>query len=119
MKRLAILLGLLLSVFESNATTVPDAGLASWYGEDHRGKKTANGERFNPDLLTCATWRYAFGQKLRVTNVDTGKSVVVRCNDRGPNKRFTPRRCIDLSAAAFKAIADPKKGLVRVTVQPL
>lgn len=96
-----------------------DSGLASWYGEDHRGRTMANGQPFNPDRLTCATWNYRFGQLLKVTNTKTGKWVVVICTDRGPNKRFKPRRCVDLSAAAFAKIADKKAGLVPVKVEPL
>lgn len=97
----------------------PDSGLASWYGEDHRGRKMANGQVFDPDRLTCATWQYRFGQMLRVTNARTKKSVVVICTDRGPNRRFSPRRCVDLSRAAFSKIADLDRGLVTVTVEPL
>lgn len=97
----------------------PDSGLASWYGEEHRGKTMANGQPFSPDRLTCATWQYRFGQVLRVTNTATGKSVVVICTDRGPNKRFKPRRCVDLSRAAFRKIADLKVGVVSVKVEPL
>ena len=92
-----------------------NAGIASWYGEEHRGKRTANGERFDPDKLTAASWHYKFGTKLKVTNLASGKSVIVICNDRGPNKRL--KREIDLSHSAFKQIADPKVGLIQVKVE--
>jgi rare lipoprotein A len=91
------------------------AGTASWYGEEHRGRLTANGERFNPDHLTCASWHHPFGTKLRVTNQRNGKSVVVVVTDRGPARRL--RREIDLSAAAFRSIEDPRRGLTQVRVK--
>src|SRR5881275_2621422 len=59
-------------------------GAASWYGPGFHGKKTANGERFNTHDLTAAHKTLPFGTKVRVTNERTGKSVVVRINDRGP-----------------------------------
>lgn len=121
MKLLAILTAGLSLLGSANASLAsePDSGLASWYGEEHRGKTMANGQPFSPDRLTCATWQYRFGQVLRVTNVKTGKSVVVICTDRGPNRRFKPRRCVDLSRAAFRKIADLDLGVVPVKVEPL
>src|SRR3954469_9768550 len=59
-------------------------GVASWYGPGFHGKKTANGERFNTNDLTAAHKTLPFGTEVRVTNERTGKSVVVRINDRGP-----------------------------------
>src|SRR3954463_8034040 len=69
-------------------------GVASWYGPGFHGKKTANGERFNTHDLTAAHKTLPFGTKVRVTNEQTGKSVVVRINDRGP---YAHGRVIDLS----------------------
>ena len=62
-------------------------GRASYYGERFRGRRTASGQRFNPDALTAAHRRLPFGTRLRVTNVRNGRSVVVRVNDRGPVPR--------------------------------
>ena len=76
-------------------------GVASWYGPGFHGKKTANGERFNPYDLTAAHKTLPFGTKVRVTNEQTGKSVVVRINDRGP---YAHGRVIDLSKAAAEAV---------------
>ena len=76
-------------------------GVASWYGPGFHGKKTANGERFNTNDLTAAHKTLPFGTKLRVTNERTGKSVVVRINDRGP---YAHGRVIDLSKAAAEAV---------------
>src|SRR3954468_24301243 len=59
-------------------------GAASWYGPDFHGKRTANGETFNTNDLTAAHKTLPFGTKIQVTNERTGKSVVVRINDRGP-----------------------------------
>jgi rare lipoprotein A len=90
-----------------------DQGIASWYGEDHRGKAMANGQPFDPDKLTCASWHHPLGTRLKVVHGD--RSVLVTVTDRGPNKRLKGR-IIDLSRAAFKRLAPLEKGLIRVTV---
>src|SRR5579885_991709 len=59
-------------------------GLASWYGPGFYGHKTASGERFTKRSLTCAHRNLPFGSKIKVTNLDNDKSVIVRVNDRGP-----------------------------------
>ncbi len=84
-------------------------GVASYYKS---GKVTANGERFNPHGMTAAHRQLKFGTMLRVTNVRTGKSVVVRVNDRGP---FIRGRIIDLSLGAAKAIGLTKSGVAKVS----
>ena len=81
---------------------------ASFYDE---GQMTANGEVFDPEALTAAHKTLAFDTRVRVTNPDTGKSVTVRINDRGP---FVSGRCLDLSRAAFRAIADLNLGEIDV-----
>ncbi|SNT65052.1 rare lipoprotein A [Asanoa hainanensis] len=81
---------------------------ASYYDE---GQTTANGEAFNPDALTAAHKTLPFNTRVRVTNPSNGKSVVVRINDRGP---FIEGRCIDLSRAAFAAIASLSQGELTV-----
>lgn len=91
------------------------SGIASWYGEEHWGKIMANGQRFDPDALTCACWNYPLGTKLVVTR--GRQSVVVTVTDRGPAKHLG--RAIDLSAAAFRRLADPRVGLIVVRIQPL
>src|SRR4051812_26065314 len=69
-------------------------GDASYYASFFKGRKTSNGERYDPKKMTAANRTLPFGTRLRVTRVDTGKSVVVRVNDRGPfGKR---RRILDL-----------------------
>ncbi|MEE6258337.1 septal ring lytic transglycosylase RlpA family protein [Plantactinospora sonchi] len=86
---------------------------ASYYDQ---GQVTANGEAFNPDALTAAHKTLPFNTRVRVTNPANGKSVVVRINDRGP---YVDGRCIDLSRAAFAAIAPLGQGEADVTYQIL
>lgn len=95
---------------------VPETGIASWYGEDHRGKLMANGKTFDPAALTCASWHYPFGTRLRVWS--GARQVEVTVTDRGPNRRFKTR-IIDLSEAAFARLAPLDKGLTRVRVERL
>jgi rare lipoprotein A len=98
------------------------SGLASWYGEEHRGKLMANGKRFNPDKFTAASWYYPLGSKVRVTLTTPSappRSVVVTITDRGPAKEFVrDGRIIDLSHAPFKKLAPAYLGLIAVAVQP-
>ena len=90
---------------------------ASWYGEGYRGKAMANGQPFNPDAMTCAGWAWPLGTMLRVTSVDTGRSVVVEVTDRGP-AAWTGCQ-LDLSRAAFARIQDLNAGRIRVRVAVL
>ena len=98
-------------------------GVASWYGEEHRGKLMANGRRFNPDRFTAASWFYPLGTKVLVTLASASqppRSVVVTITDRGPAKELVrDGRIIDLSHAPFRMLAPPDLGLVAVAVQPL
>ncbi len=86
-------------------------GVASYYGRRFHGRLTANGERFNMNAMTAAHKTLPFGTKVRVTNRNNGKSVVVRINDRGP---FIRGRHIDLSRAAGSRIGLIKTGHARV-----
>ena len=89
--------------------------LASWYGERDRGRLMSNGQPFDPDKLTAASWEYDLGTKVVVTHGD--RSVVVEVTDRGPARRlFRAGRKIDLSEAAFARLADPDDGLIEVTI---
>jgi rare lipoprotein A len=87
--------------------------VASFYSD---GQLTANGEVFNPNDFTAAHKTFAFNTRLRVTNLANGKSTVVRINDRGP---FVPGRCLDLSRAAFAAIASLSSGVANVRYEIL
>jgi rare lipoprotein A len=102
-------------------TTAPDAapddadaverllgeGMASYYGSELAGHRTASGERFDPRGLTAAHRTLPFGSKVRVTNPANGRSVVVRINDRGP---FARGRLIDLSRSAAERIGLVSRG---------
>jgi len=95
-------------------------GMASWYSKESPGirKTTANMEIFDDTDFTCAMWDVPFNQRLRVTNLENGRSVIVRVNDRGPHKRFVETgRVIDLSKRAFQEIAGLKQGLITVKVE--
>jgi len=92
--------------------------IASWYGGGEKlNKHTANGDVFNPEEMTCASWHHPFETRLKVTNLENGKSIIVRVNDRGPNKRLG--RVIDLSREAFRKIANLKQGLIPVDIEQL
>jgi rare lipoprotein A len=91
-------------------------GLASWYGPGFYGRKTASGERFSAKAMTAAHKTLPFGTTVKVTNVDNGKSVVVRINDRGP---FVKGRLIDLSKSAASELGLMGEGTASVEVVAL
>jgi rare lipoprotein A len=99
---------LLASTVGFTLTASAQSGIASVYSE---GSKTASGERLSPGALTAAHRSLPFGTMVRVTNNSTGRSVVVRINDRGP---FVRGRVIDLTPAAARAIGF--SGLANVTL---
>ena len=84
---------------------------ASFYHDKFNGRKTASGEIFSNAKLTAANRTLPFGTKVKVTNLRSGKSVIVEINDRGP---FHSSRAIDLSKAAFAAIGNPSKGTMPI-----
>ena len=96
----------------SNPVTSGSTCVASTYGEGDgtAGGPTASGETFDPSALTAASRTLPLGSTIRVTNVNNGRAVTVRINDRGP---YVGGRCLDLSTAAMNAIA-PGQGLVTV-----
>jgi rare lipoprotein A (peptidoglycan hydrolase) len=87
--------------------------VASWYGPGFAGRRTSSGETYNPEALTAASKTLPLGSRVRVMNPDTGKSVVVRINDRGP---FVRGRSLDLSHGAAQRIGLTGKGVGRVQV---
>jgi rare lipoprotein A len=89
-------------------------GTASWYGPRFHGRKTANGEIFNQRALTAAHRKLPLGTFVRVTSLDTGRSVTVRINDRGP---YIDGRIIDLSHAAARRLGIVRQGVGKVRVQ--
>lgn len=95
---------------------------ASWYSQTDAYIKplTASGEVFNDRGLTAASWAYPLGTRVRVTNVATGRSVVVRITDRGPARRlYRKGRIIDLTRASFARIAPLSDGVIYVNVREL
>lgn len=99
---------------EARTVVRPQAGIASWYGPGFHGRTTANGERFNTHALTAAHRTLPFGTKVRVTNRNNGRSVVVRINDRGP---YVGGRVIDLSNASARALG--MSGVAKVSLARL
>jgi rare lipoprotein A len=100
---------------EAPATGTVQEGTASWYGPGHHGKQTASGERFDQDGLTAAHPTWAFGTRVRVTLLSTGREAVVRINDRFPAYKG---RVIDVSRGAARQIGliGPGTGRVRLEV---
>lgn len=96
--------------------TTSKTGLASYYAHQFHGRKTASGERFNMHAMTVAHKTLPFGTKLKVTCESTGKSVVVKVNDRGP---FHGNRVLDLSYGAAKALGTVGKGVSKVKYEIL
>jgi len=88
-------------------------GVASWYGSDFHGRRTANGETYDMNAMTAAHPTLPMPTIVRVTNLENGRSVVVRINDRGP---FAEERIIDLSRAGARELAFETNGLARVRV---
>lgn len=89
-------------------TEIKQEGIASYYGYEHAGRKTANGEIFNPNRMTAAHKTLPFGTIVEVECLDSNKKTTVRINDRGP---YIKGRIIDLSRAAAKEIGILKKGI--------
>jgi len=100
----------------SNGEFYDQSGIASWYGEEFHGKKTANGELYDMHTFTAAHTTLPLPSVVLVTNLENGKQIKVRVNDRGP---FVKNRLIDLSYAAAQALGYDKQGTTRVRVQTL
>lgn len=97
-------------------TSYDNTGTASWYGSKFHGRRTANGEIFDMDLLTAAHPTLPMPVRAKVTNLENGRSIVVRVNDRGP---FAKNREIDMSRHAADMLGFKEKGTARVRVQYL
>ncbi|BCS87809.1 septal ring lytic transglycosylase RlpA family protein [Pseudodesulfovibrio sediminis] len=93
-----------------------EVGMASWYGKDFHGKKTANGYIYNMYGVSAAHKTLPLGTKVRVTNLENNKSVVLVINDRGP---FVRGRIIDLSYGAAKALGTVDTGVAKVRISAL
>jgi rare lipoprotein A len=108
------------SVSESSGGERPESehrgdvlrGQVSYYSNALSGRRTASGERYDPKKYTAASRTLPFGTRVKVTRLDTGKSVIVRVNDRGPFGHR--RRILDISRAAAEDLGIIRKGLVQV-----
>lgn len=110
-KRFAIATALMATLIPTKANAA--CGVASFYGHNDgfHGRRTASGERFNKWGLTAASRTLPLGSRVQVTDQKTGRSVVVRINDRGP---YAGNRILDLSYGAFAKLRSPSSGLARV-----
>ena len=122
----ALALGLVLAVASLTGCAVPvqlgdrpvatERGDASYYAQDFHGRKTASGETFDMNDMTAAHRSLAMGTRVRVTNLDNGRAVVVRINDRGP---FARGRVIDVSYAAASKLDMIAAGVAPVKLEVL
>lgn len=91
-----------------------EEGVGSWYGRSNQGKLTADGERFNMRAFTAAHRSLPFNTVLRVTNLDNGRKIKVRVNDRGP---YVDGRIVDLSDAAAQTLGMRKDGVANLRLE--
>jgi rare lipoprotein A len=91
-----------------------EVGLASWYGEEYHGRKTANGEVYNMYAMTAAHRTLPFNLRVRVINLENGKKAEFRINDRGP---FIPGRIVDLSKSGARELGFLGAGTAKVSVE--
>ena len=96
------------------AVTDVSEGKIAWYGKEFAGRKTASGQRFNPNAMTMAHKTLPFGTQVKVTNLANNRSVVVRVNDRGPT---TPDRLGDVSLAAAQKLRMVRSGVVNAKLE--
>lgn len=116
MKRFILVIIMMISIFgiysfKNNAKDVKKTSYASYYHDKFNGRKTANGEIFDNSKFTAANRTLPFGTKVKVTNLNNGKEVIVRINDRGP---FHSSRVLDMSKAAFDEIGNIDHGIIPV-----
>lgn len=112
------------TIIKTDATKVnqPEIGIASWYGKkkfigkSFHGKKTANGDKFNTDLLTAAHKTLPIPSMAKITNLHNNKSLIVMINDRGP---YAKSRIIDVSSKVASILGFKQKGIAKVKIEPL
>ena len=100
-----------ISAFGKNCV---ETGIASWYDENKAGHPTASGEKYDPKALTAAHRKFPFGTELTIINLENGRKVTVKVNDRGPYKN---NRILDLSSEAAHQLGMKKPGLVAVCIE--
>ncbi len=113
-KKFSVVVLATLMFTQAGMATEIGSGIASYYGSEFAGRRTANGEMFNPSSMTAAHRSAAFGSRILVTNLANGKNVVVRVNDRGP---WTGGRVIDVSHAAARQLGMLSSGTARVKLK--
>jgi len=112
-------------VFLASSAVSGETLTASWYSVESCLKEgtsgiMANGRKLDDSKLTAASWDHAFGTRLKVTNIENRKSIIVTITDRGPAKRlYRQGRVLDLSKAAFSAIAEMRIGVARVKIEEI
>lgn len=99
---------------DANWVGYKETGKASYYANSHQSKKTASGELYKQELKTGAHKVLPFGSLVKVTNVVTGKTVIVNINDRGP---YVKGRIIDLSKSAFSEVGSISNGVIDVQIE--
>jgi rare lipoprotein A len=109
-------LGARSETYQAAPTGSGHLALASWYGPGFEGRRTSDGEVFRENRLTAASRSLPMGSRVRVTNLNNGRSVVVRINDRGP---YVRGRGIDLSKGAARQIGLTREGVARVRLTSL
>lgn len=109
-----LLVSLITFVAEAQITSSVQTGMASYYADKFVGRKTASGEKFSQKKYTCAHRTLPFGTKLRVTNPNNNKSIIVTVNDRGP---YAKNRIIDLSKTGAQELDFVKAGVANVLVE--
>ena len=102
------------AVAADGSRTAVEEGVASYYADEFNGRKTSNGEIYDMNAFTAAHQTLPFNTRVNVTNLESGKSIVVRINDRGP---FKDNRIIDLSLAAAKAVEMIGTGTAKVRLE--
>lgn len=116
MKRFILVIIMMISTlgiysFTNNTSDAKKTSYASYYHDKFNGRKTASGEIFDNSKFTAANRTLPFGTNIRVTNLNNGKQVIVKINDRGP---FHASRALDISKAAFDEIGDIDHGTIPV-----
>ncbi len=116
MKRFILVIIMMISTlgvysFTANTLDAKKTSYASYYHDKFNGRKTASGEIFSNSKFTAANRTLPFGTNIKVTNLNNGKQVIVRINDRGP---FHASRALDISKAAFDEIGDISHGTIPV-----
>ncbi|MBO9152851.1 septal ring lytic transglycosylase RlpA family protein [Chitinophaga sp. GCM10012297] len=113
-KNLMPILAVMLLLTASCSRKVTQSGKASYYADKFQGRKTASGETFKQNRMTAAHQTLPFGTKVKVTNLDNGKTIKVRVNDRGP---FVSGRIIDLSKKAARKLGMVQAGVANVKIK--